>query len=386
MRLPRHHTSLLSLPVALLGALALAPAARAAITVTPTVTLSSLVAGAHPDMTLGFAMGGSDTPRSVTMDLPAGYSIDGAAVPGCTPAEAAGGSCPAASEIGTFSTTATATGYGVQADLSGTTYLMERRGSETARFVALVVPGIGGTPAGPTVAIEGAFAPAPGGTGLRLVFDDLPQSVRITNPDVGSVALRVDRFSVQLRGTVGGRPVVTNPSACAAGLTASAVASTYLGVESDTATTSPWSVTGCTGTTVGQPGGGGGQAAEATITARLTGVRKRKPVLTIRATSAAATVTGLRATLGGRLRLVATRARRAGGASATAGGTRSPITAQGTTIGTTGTPAAALHTLKLQKGAVKVAGLRVGGRTTIKVAVDVGGTTRTVSVIVLAVS
>jgi hypothetical protein len=75
------------------------------IDITPTITVSSTQAAAHPSLTASFAVAGGQ-PKQIALRLPAGFNASLSAVPQCSNANAAAGTCAAASSLGTASVTA----------------------------------------------------------------------------------------------------------------------------------------------------------------------------------------------------------------------------------------------------------------------------------------
>ncbi|MGK2877926.1 MAG: hypothetical protein ACSLFF_05060 [Solirubrobacterales bacterium] len=105
---------LCALAFALAAMVILPSAASATLSVNGfTYTNSSLQAAGHPDTTISFSRGGTESEdiREIQLDLPTGvFANPESANPKCTPAQFNSDSCPAASNVGAVSTTAKALG------------------------------------------------------------------------------------------------------------------------------------------------------------------------------------------------------------------------------------------------------------------------------------
>ena len=201
------------------AALLVAPVgARASVTMTSfTMTASTTVAGAHPNVTVAASFKYSDATddlKRLQVNLPAGLLGNPNAVSRCSSAQLASDSCPAASKIGTVSVTAKALGLPLPVTAPGDVYDVTPTGSEPAR-IGMVVRPVGGvlgkfSMSGPvTLRIPGDF-------GLVTTFDNLPRTLP---PVLGVVRIpiTIDSISLTLDGLVkgGSAAFVTNPTSCA---------------------------------------------------------------------------------------------------------------------------------------------------------------------------
>ena len=199
------------------GLLAGPVAARASVTMTSfTMTPSTTVAGAHPNVTVAASFKYSDTTdglKRLQVNLPAGLLGNPNAVSRCSSAQLASDSCPAASKIGTVSVTAQALGLPLPVTAPGDVYDVTPTGSEPAR-IGMVVRPVGG--------VLGKFSMSgpvtlriPGDLGLVTTFDNLPRTL----PPVLGVArvpITIESISLTLDGLVNGGSAafLTNPTSC----------------------------------------------------------------------------------------------------------------------------------------------------------------------------
>jgi hypothetical protein len=229
------------------AALLASPAgARAAVTMTSfTMTPSTTVAGAHPNVTVAASFRYSDSTddlKRLQVNLPAGLLGNPDAVARCSSAQLARDSCPAASKIGTVSVTAQALGLPLPVTAPGDVYDVTPTGSEPAR-IGMVVRPVGGvlgkfSMSGPvTLRIPGDF-------GLVTTFDNLPRSLP---PVLGvvRVPITIDSIALTLDGLVnrGSAAFMTNPTSCSNATTVGAASSYESSARSQTS--SHFSPTDC---------------------------------------------------------------------------------------------------------------------------------------------
>ena len=211
--------------VSFLGAtvacLVLAPAAQAALgfqglSAAPTNT----TAGAHSDLNIhiGFT-GASDNVKDLTVSLPPGMVGNPTATPLCTLTQLQGDSCPAATQVGT--TTAKVTAHlanplplTLPLTVNGSVYNVEPAAGEPARFGIVLRP-VGSDP---LPALQKIIQVSD----VRLRQSDFGLDTELTNiPNVAhalggalSVPTDINSIDLSLKGTVGGKPFLRNPTSC----------------------------------------------------------------------------------------------------------------------------------------------------------------------------
>jgi hypothetical protein len=211
--------------VSFLGAavacLALVPAAHAALgfqglSAAPT----NKNAGAHSDLNIhiGFT-GASDDVKDLTVSLPPGMVGNPTATPLCTLSQLQGDSCPAASQVGT--TTAKVTAHiadplplTLPLTVNGSVYNVEPGAGEPARFGIVLRP----TGSDPLPVFQKIIQVSD----VRLRQSDFGLDTELTNiPNVAhalgqamSIPTDINSIDLSLKGTVGGKPFLRNPTSC----------------------------------------------------------------------------------------------------------------------------------------------------------------------------
>jgi hypothetical protein len=200
----------------LAGVLAAAAPAQAFTFGTFSISPSTTLAAAHPDVTIstGFSYAdSSDTVSSLRLYFPAGLVGNPNAVSKCTTTQLASDSCPAASQVGTVTVKATALGIIGPVSAPGSVYNVAPTGTEPAR-IGMVIRPLGGllgktSMSGPvTVAI-------PGDQRLISTFTNLPRTLA---PLLGivPVPIQINSIALTLDGLVpgGAGAFMTNPTSC----------------------------------------------------------------------------------------------------------------------------------------------------------------------------
>jgi hypothetical protein len=191
------------------GALAVAPASALAdissvnVTVTPTTT----AAGAHPDVTVNEAFtysDGSDSAKTTTLHFPPGLIGNPLATPLCTQAQFQADTCPANTQLGTTSVTATVLGL-LQTPADGSIYNVVPTGNAPA-MLGIVVRPLGGL-LGKTFLTSVISLRTATDFGIDSVVDNMPNST-------SGLATVINNVSLTLKGLVGGKAFMTNPTSC----------------------------------------------------------------------------------------------------------------------------------------------------------------------------
>lgn len=190
-------------------------------------TLSTTQAAAHPNLTAKFTSGGSPAMRTIQVTLPDGLQASSTAVPLCTTAAAATGSCAAASQVGTVSVTASTSGGPVTG--TGTAYLTEPPTSADAAGISIEVPLAGGT-----LIVHGGQSTINNTNAQQLTVRNIPASV-------GGTAIAITDLTLALSGA---NRFLTNASNCATAGVFSASATAADGSISSPSTT-PYQATNC---------------------------------------------------------------------------------------------------------------------------------------------
>lgn len=202
----------------------------------PTVsfTTSTTLAAAHPDAQITITNPGSEDLKGVTLDLPEGMwgSLAAVSAP-CTWTNAAAGTCPATSKVGTI--VADALIDDSDARLRGTVYLTDPNpaspfANNGPAWLSIVLPAkVGGvdfgkviTPARlelrhnqagvPTNAAGPIYGPV---NGIRTIVDDIPRTVTDDNSP-RTLSFHVKKMQIDLRSnqTAPQLPLLTNPGKC----------------------------------------------------------------------------------------------------------------------------------------------------------------------------
>ncbi len=210
---------------ALLG---VAGSAQAFSFTTFSISPSTTLAAAHPDVTIGTSFtysDTSDTVKSLSVYFPAGLIGNPNVVSKCTTTQLAADSCPASSRIGTVTVNATALGIVGPVSAPGSVYNVAPTGTEPAR-IGMVIRPLGGLLG--KVSMSGPVTvQIPGDQRLISTFTNLPKTLP---PLLGilPVPIQINSISLTLDGLVnnGTAAFMTNPTSCgsAVGL---ALASSY---------------------------------------------------------------------------------------------------------------------------------------------------------------
>jgi hypothetical protein len=233
-----------------ISVLGLAPssahAALSSVTATPSVTQ----AGAHADFSLDMAFAPGDDVRSIVLHLPKGFVGNPQAPALCTQSQFAADACPAPSQVGTTTVTATVTPNGLLPQVtqtqavSGRVYNLQPRAGEPARLGVLLPSSaaLGGLVTTDPVRLQSVVSVRTSGDyGLDSTLADLPRTI---DTNVGTLASHIDRIQLQLTGHVpgGAQPFLTNPTTCVPATT-TVDATSYVSQGADEATSSKVVVT-----------------------------------------------------------------------------------------------------------------------------------------------
>jgi len=168
------------------------------IDITPHITVSTTQAAAHPSLTASFDVAGGQ-PKQIALRLPSGFNASLSAVPQCSNSDAAAGTCPAASALGTASVTAQILG-----------------GTETGTGNIYLTQGpTGADAAGVAGNIHFSFGDLIVQGGAYLVENGKYQYIDLRSiPNtVGSTAINVTNLTTNFTGA---NKFLTNPSSCTA--------------------------------------------------------------------------------------------------------------------------------------------------------------------------
>lgn len=198
-------------------ALAVAPPAQASVRLSSfSISPSTTLAGAHPDLSIASNFSYSDSTDSVQsfqVYFPAGLIGNPSVVSQCTSAQLSSDTCPASSKIGTVSVTAIAAGIPLPVTAPGDVYNVTPIGSEPAR-IGMVVRPLGGI-LGKTSMSGPVSVLIPGDERLISTFTNLPRTLP---PLLGivPVPITIQSISLTLFGLVNGGSAafMTNPTSC----------------------------------------------------------------------------------------------------------------------------------------------------------------------------
>lgn len=236
----RYKTATAGVIAALAGIAAVAVPAGAALSVPSfSQTPSTIQAGANPDLASDIALSltPGDDVRTVTISLAPGLLANPSVAPACSEADLAADACPATSQIGSGTVTATVPGLlgPTSADAAAKLYNVVPRDGEAGRIgmVTAAVAGLLGRSAtsGPV-----ALRTTPD-VGADITFADLPRTIGGTDHQVTRIRLTVD-------GTVNGKAFTRNPTSCAPATTRLRVTS-YEAPDSPATAESTFTPTGC---------------------------------------------------------------------------------------------------------------------------------------------
>lgn len=163
-------------------------------------------AGAHSDfhVSIGFTTPGDDI-KDLTIHLPPGMIGDPTATPLCTAAELNGDTCPAASQVGTVSTTVAALGL-LPLTVDGSIYNLEAMTGEPARFGIVLRPAGGVLP---KITMQSGAQLRQSDFGLDTVLKDIPNTA-------SGLPIDIQSMSLTLSGSAGSppQPFMRNPTSC----------------------------------------------------------------------------------------------------------------------------------------------------------------------------
>jgi hypothetical protein len=210
-----------SFAVIVFACLALAPAAHAAfgfqgLTAAPT----NANAGANSDFNvhLGFTSPGDDV-KDLIVALPPGLVGDPTATPLCTLSQLQADSCPAGSQVGTVTTSATAhlldpLPLNLPLTVNGSLYNVEPASGQPARFGIVLRPtGSDPLPVFQKIVQVSDVQLRKSDLGLNTVLSDIPNTAHALGSAL-SVPIDITAIDISLNGTVGGQGFMRNPTSC----------------------------------------------------------------------------------------------------------------------------------------------------------------------------
>ena len=181
--------------------------ARASVTVTSfSATPSTTTAGAHPNLTQSFNFSysaASDDVKSTVVRLPAGL-VGNPNGPGkCNVSQLNADSCPAASKIGTVSSSARQDALPLLPPVTSTgdVYNVTPTGNEPAR-VGMVIRPLGGV-LGRSPCPGPAAVRVPGDFGLNVTFENIPRTLPVLGGGL-PVGIQIQSLSLTLNGVAPG--------------------------------------------------------------------------------------------------------------------------------------------------------------------------------------
>jgi hypothetical protein len=227
----------IALPVVLLGML-LPASAQAALNMTATAAPANPQAGAHSNFALSINVGGSDDLKDLTTELPPGLvgnPQSGGPNGFCSPIALNGGTCPAASIIGTASSTVQALGLPLPLTASGNVYNMIPQGSDPATLgIRLTSPGNLTQP----VILIGHASARSSDFGLNTTIANIPNSAGTL---LGNVPIHITQTGLTLNASF-----MTNPTSCGVKTTRILADSHQNPSTTEEAAPAPtWNSTGC---------------------------------------------------------------------------------------------------------------------------------------------
>jgi hypothetical protein len=197
---PRHLLALI--PAAL--ALWAAPAANAAFTVSGTTTPANLQAGAHSDVVIHVDFTGGQV-KDLRIGLPPGLIGDPLATPLCTVAQLNSNSCPANTQVGEVSASASILTIVGPVIVPGKLYNLTPQPGEPARFGIVLTP-----PVGSPIILQSAVELRQSDLGLDTVINDIPNSTLAPGDTT------INSQDITLYGTAPGtgKSFMRNPTYC----------------------------------------------------------------------------------------------------------------------------------------------------------------------------
>jgi hypothetical protein len=206
-----------------------------------TVTPTSTQAAGHPNLSVGITRSGADTEdiRDLAITLPPGIIGNPEAAQKCTRANFMADTCPAASQIGTAQSMATATGLDLPA-VDGTVYVLTPDPTEAAALGIVLRPPLGIDKIFIVNSASAARLPN-GDYALRNTSTNLPRQVFLAGVPID---ITVNSLTLTLNGpgSAPGTFFLTNTTTCEP-LSASVTAVDYNG--NSVTKTAPYQATGC---------------------------------------------------------------------------------------------------------------------------------------------
>ena len=169
-------------------------------------------AGAKSQFDLDVSFTGDEDVRDLIVHLPPGLVGDPTSTPLCTEAQLNADDCPAASQIGTTTTTATVL-LPSDTTIQGSVYNVMPRTGEPARLGVVLRPDTGGT-----VILQSPARLRPSDFGLDTVLEDIPNTAVVNGL---TVDITINRIQLSLEGAF-----MRNPTSCGT-KTTSADATSY---------------------------------------------------------------------------------------------------------------------------------------------------------------
>jgi hypothetical protein len=192
--------------IAVVAAALIAPATAAAFGPrTVTAAPASAQAGANSNFTVHFDV---DEPtrdiKGFVIHLPPGEVGAATATPLCTQAQFAAKACPANTQVGTTTTTATLLGVPVPLSIPGVLYNLQPIGSEPARLGIRLTPSVG-----EEVLLQSIITVRASDGGLDSSVDGLPNTA-------GGIPIDVTAIDITLLGRAGNpaKGFMSNPTSC----------------------------------------------------------------------------------------------------------------------------------------------------------------------------
>ena len=216
-----HHTSGHALLLALAAVLICAVSffifttnAHAAVNVSAVATPSTTQAGGHPDLqaTIDFTSDpSSDSVKDIKLLLARGLVANPLGPATCSRADFDADTCPADSEVGTTTVSATATilALPVDTDSPGTVYNIETQADDTARLGIWVRPTV---PSLPKMKLEQPAKLRPDNFMIESTINNVPNAV---DSVVGEIPLVIKKIVMTLKGELpNGKSFLRSPTSC----------------------------------------------------------------------------------------------------------------------------------------------------------------------------
>jgi hypothetical protein len=219
---------------AVVAAALVAPASAAAFGPTGAAAApSSAQAGANSNFTVHFDVAESARDlKGFVIHLPPGEVGAATATPLCTQAQFAAKACPANTQVGTTTTTATLLGVPLALSIPGVLYNLQPIGSEPARLGIRLTPSVGDE-----VLLQSVITVRSSDGGLDSSVDGLPNTA-------GGIPIDVTAVDITLFGTAGSpaKGFMSNPTSCA---TATTTIDAFAYDGASGSTTAAFTPTGC---------------------------------------------------------------------------------------------------------------------------------------------